>query len=687
MNNNTRSLVVFVLCAALAPSAELPVRTVVLYKHGVGYFERGGTLGAGESARLDFKAAEMNDVLKSLTITDNGGKVTGVRYDSAIPLNQKLAEFPFHIGEGQPLSAVFDQLKGARVEMEFGPTKVAGDIVSARLIPADKEHAEREQLTLLLDSGELRNVDLAAASAIRFADPKLQLQFRDYLGALTTARSTDKRSVYIDSSDTKSRDVRAEYIMPMPAWKSSYRLLFEEAGQQPTLEGWAIVDNTTGEDWTNVHMSLISGKPISFVSQLYPPKYIARQGAELPEDQAVAPTVYKGVTGGVAGGIMGGVIGGLPAVPPPPATAKDLSGYARLDHLSKQQQAGSAGLTLQEQMGANGAAFSSVAPGGTATEIADLFQYAIKNPVTVKKNESAMLPFLQQKISARKLIIYSDPSKPNPLTAAELINNTGRTLDGGPITVYDAGAYAGEALVETVKNADKRFISYGVDLGTRITTAQNSRSDNIREIHVRNGILTTRSARIEKKTYTVHNVDARAKTLVIEHPLRSQYKLIDTPAPAETASNVYRFEVKVPANGDVAFPITEENLYNQDFAISSITPPNLLIYIENKNISDAARRQLQQISDLKTQLANVERDKSRIDSDVQNVTRDEERNRQNIASLSQVSGQQQLVQDYARKLSQQETQISKLRDNQAQLETQRTSLQTQLNTLIEKLDF
>src|ERR1700734_2101331 len=144
---NSRSLVALIVCAALAPSAELPVRTVVLYKHGVGYFERGGPLGPGESARLDFRAEEMNDVLKSLTINDRGGKVTGLRYDSSIPLDQKLNEFPFRINNGEPLSAVIDQLKGARIEMEFGPQKVSGAIVSARLVAGDKERAEREQLT------------------------------------------------------------------------------------------------------------------------------------------------------------------------------------------------------------------------------------------------------------------------------------------------------------------------------------------------------------------------------------------------------------------------------------------------------------------------------------------------------------------------------------------------------------
>ncbi len=146
-----------------------------------------------------------------------------------------------------------------------------------------------------MDTGELRNVDLAAATSIRFPDAKLQLQFKDYLAALTGARSQDKRSVYIDSTDSKSRDVQADYIIPMPAWKSSYRLLFADTGQ-PTLEGWAIVDNTTGEDWTNVHLSLVSGKPISaFISQLYAPNIHPATGRRVAwRIEAVAPTVHTG---------------------------------------------------------------------------------------------------------------------------------------------------------------------------------------------------------------------------------------------------------------------------------------------------------------------------------------------------------------------------------------------------------
>lgn len=662
-----RSVIAVALCPVLVCAAELPVRTVVLYKHGVGYFERSGTLGPGESARLDFKADEMNDVLKSLTVNDQGGKVTDLRYDSSIPLDQKLADFPFRINNGEPLSTVIDQLKGARIEMEFGPQKVTGAIVSARLIEGEKDRPEREQLTLLMDSGELRNVDLAAATAIRFTDQQLQLQFKDYLAALTSARSKDKRSVYIDSTDSKSRQVRAEYIIPMPAWKSSYRLLFGETGAQPTLEGWAIVDNTTGEDWTNVRLSLVSGKPISFISQLYPPKYITRLGAELAEDKPVAPTVYTGAV--------------QAAVPPPPAVAAGVAaGSLRINGLPAASQA-------VRVEGMDSIQESSISPRGAATEIADLFEYDIATPVTVRKDESAMMPFLQQKISARKLVIYSDSARSNPFNAAELTNNTGRTLDGGPITVFDAGAYAGEALIETVKNSDKRFINYGVDLGTRIATNLDSRNDNVREVHAHNGLLITRAAQVQKKTYTVHNVDARAKTLIIEHPVRSGYDLINTAKPAEIATNVYRFEMNLPANGSLDFPVTEEHVYDSQFTLSSMTPDTLLTYIRNKAITDNGRRQLQQISDLKTQIATADTERRSVTDRENALARDEERNRQNIASLSNVSGQQQIVQDYARKLSDQETQIARLRDRATALDQQRTALQAQVNSLIEKLDF
>ncbi|MDQ6699860.1 MAG: DUF4139 domain-containing protein, partial [Acidobacteriota bacterium] len=624
-------------------------------------------LAAGESARLDFKPSEMNDVLKSLTVSEKGGgKISGLRYDSSIPLDEKLSDFPFKIEPGQPLSAVLDQLKGARVEIQFGSEKVSGSILGARNVPSDEKRPEREQITLLLDSGELRTFDLAAATGIRFSDPKLQQQLKEYLSALTGARSKDKRSVYIESTDAKTREVSASYVIPTPIWKSSYRLIFDAAAQ-PTLEGWAIVDNTTGEDWTKVRMSLVSGKPISFISALYEPRFVTRPTAELPEERAQAPVIHGGAVDAEnqapRRGIMGGIAGGLPSAAPPAAKQMPGTFFSRAE-----------------------VAPSSIVDAASGQAVGELFEYRVATPVTIRKNESAMLPFLQQKIDARKLLIYSDPGSQHPLNAAELTNATGKTLDGGPITVFDAGAYAGEALVETVKTGDKRLISYAVDLGTRITTNLESKSDIVREIHVNRGILTARVAGVETKTYTARNVDSKAKTLIVEHAVRPQYRLLNQ-KPLETTAGAYRFEVKLPPGATEKFPVTEERVYSNSFSLTNVTPDLLLTYVQNRELSASARQQLQHILDLKNQIAATDTDSKRVEAQAATLIRDQERTRQNIASLNQVSGQQQQVQTYAARLAQQESELATLRDREAELQKKKAALEAELNAAIQKLDF
>ncbi len=656
--------------AAAAFAADLPIRQVVLYKHGVGYFERAGQLAAGEAARLDFRAAEMNDVLKSLTIEEQGGgKVAGVRYDSSEPLSQKLGEFPFQLGAGQPLSAVLDQLKGARVELKFAET-VAGAIVGARLVAADEKHAEREQIALLLDSGDLRNFDLAAATSIRFADPKLQLQFKDYLAALTGARSKEKRSVYIDSTDARSRSLTASYLIPTAIWKSSYRLIFGPDGQ-PMLEGWAIVDNTTGEDWANVQLALVSGRPISFVSRLYEPRYVNRPSADLPEDRAQAPVMHGGAVeaeplamkamAGFAGGVIGGIVGNAPAAAPPPPVRKQATAASPFF-------------------------LSSVAATAAGRELGELFEYRMAAPVTVRKGESAMLPFLQQKIDARKLLIYSGEGSEHPTDAAELTNSSGKTLDGGPITVYDGGGYAGEALMDTLKSGDKRLISYAVDLGTRITTQFDTRGELVREIRARRGVLTTRTAFVETKTYTIRNVDAKLKTLIIEHPARPGYTLLDR-KPWEKTANAYRFEVKLAGGTTEKFPVPEERVEESSLAVVNLTPDLLYTYIQNKTLSDAGRRQLEEIRKAKEQIAATEEEIRRADSQADDLVKDQDRIRKNIESLNQVSGQQQQVQSYARQLAAQEGRLASLRDRHAELARKLAAMRQELDKLVDALSF
>jgi hypothetical protein len=655
------------LPAMLVPAlfaAELPVTQVTLYKHGVAHFERAGELKPGDTVRLDFKPDEMNDVLKSLTINDrNGGKVSGVRYDSSEPLDKRLEEFPFQVGQGSSLAAFLDQMKGARIELKMGTGDVAGTIVSARAIrETEKERtSEREVIVLLMDSGDIRTLDLAAASAVRLSDPKLQNQLAGYLMVLNLSHAKDRRSVYIDALGSGARQLTASYMTPAAVWKSSYRLIFGAAGE-PVLEGWAILDNTSGEDWNNVRLSVVSGKPVSFISKLYEPRYVQRPVVELAENQAAAPVVYQGALEAVVN---------KAAAPAPQRFQARLGGAA--------------------QIGSVDALASSVQPSSFAAtadgrQTGELFEYSFASPVTVKQGESAMLPFLQQKIGARKLLVYSESYGLNPRDAAELTNNTGKTLDGGPITVYDAGAYAGEALVETLPMGDKRLISYGVDLGTRVTTAFDSSQAVVREMHFRRGVLTTRSATQETKTFTIKNVDAKAKTLVIEHGQRPGYTLLER-KPSETTANAYRFEVKLAASETATFPVREERVFDQSYSLTNLTPDVLASYVQNKALSEAARRQLDQIAQKKSEIAANDAATRQAEQDVTSLNQDQSRLRSNIESLNRVSGQQDQVQQYARQLAAAETRLAALRDTQSDLRKKKATLEGELNSLMDRLEF
>ena len=654
--------------------ADLPVREVVLYKHGVGYFERSGRLAAGEAARLDFDAAEMNDVLKSLTVDERGsGWISGLRYDSIDLLGHRLAEFGFQLGAAQSLSKTLDQLKGSRLELQFGSETVGGVILGARTLAGGDKQPEREQLTLMLDSGEFRTLDLSAATGLRFTDPKLQGQFKDYLAALAAARSKEKRSVYIDSTNAKEREVTARYMIPEPVWKSSYRLIFG-TGAKPTLEGWAIVDNTSGEDWDKVKLSLVSGRPISFVSQLYPPRYVNRPNAELPDDQAAKPVIHQAAFDAE----MRAAAPRLKAGPNTVASLNEAVGAG---------VGGAAFLQNDKDLAAQGvAAPSSIVAAAAGRDLGELFEYRISQPVSIRNNESAMLPFLQQPLDARKLLIYIQRGSEHPTNAVELTNSSGETLDGGPVTVYDGGAYAGEALMETLKAGDKRLISYAVDLGTRVTEAFGSKQAVVREIHASRGILTTKSAAEETRTYTARNVDQKSKTLIIEHPLRPGYELLNQ-KPMEKTATAYRFEVALAPGASAELPVSEERVYEQTASVTNLTPDMLLTYIRNRDLSAAARGQLQRIADQKAQLAEAGLAANDAEKQIRDLTSDEERIRRNIQSLNNISGQQQQVQNYARQLDAHEQQLAGLRDHQADLQRRQSALQTELNRQIDALSF
>jgi uncharacterized coiled-coil protein SlyX len=661
---------VLLLLGGSVPGAELPVKKVILYKHGIGYFERGGEIPAGTSARLDFKSGEMNDVLKSLTVSDaTGNSVAGVRYDSSLPLNEKLREFPFALRDKSPLVDFLDQLKGAEIELTVGSAApVTGQIVGARVMPSEKPQTNTETVTILTSAGTIANFELAGVSKVKLADAELQRQLGDYLRSLNAARSREQKSVYIDSARDAARRLSVAYAIPMPVWKSSYRLVLDAGAQKkPVLEGWAIIDNTTNEDWTRVDLSVISGRPISFISRLYEPKLVQRQVAELAEEAPVGPTVYKGVA---AAPLPGVAVGGM-------VERRQMNAQMRSDAAVAMMPAE----PMQLQT-------SSVAVAMETREAGELFEYKFAQPVTVKRNESAMLPFVQQEIGARKLLIYTQGSaQENPFNAAELTNSTGKTLDGGPLSVYDGGVYAGEALVNTFKAGDKRLLSYALDLGTRVTEElEDGRERKLVQATAVAGTINTRHVTEVSRTYKVTNVDKKAKTLVLEHPIVPGYTLLSA-KPGEQTANHYRFELKLTGEPAQTLVVKEQRVDAESILISSYGDDELEYLRSNTALSANAKRVLGEIAALRRQVADSENALKGYSQQIADANQDVERLRRNLSSLNGVVGQQERVQKYAADLAAMDGKIVTLRDQAAAETKKRDEVKRQLSAKIEGATF
>jgi hypothetical protein len=331
-------------------------------------------------------------------------------------------------------------------------------------------------------------------------------------------------------------------------------------------------------------------------------------------------------------------------------------------------------------------AIQSTAQGAAGATVGELFEYHFAGPVTIKKNQSAMLPFLQDDITARKLLIYSDPDGEHPVNAAEVTNNTAKTLDGGPITVYDGGAYAGEALFETVKTGDKRLIGYAVDYGTRVASAYGSGEQTVREIHAKSGLIVVRYAQRQTRTYTVKNLDPKPKTLMVEEAAIDQYSLL-SPSPAERTATAYRFEVKLRGNGTEHLKVEQEQVTYSSTGVVSSTPDFLLTLVSNKQLTAAGRTQLQVIADLKQRIAANDAALDSTKAQMNDLNSDQSRLRQNIDSLNRVRGQEDQVGKYSTQLAGNETELAKLRDETRDLAQRKAILANDLRGLIARLDF
>src|SRR5437773_297360 len=426
----------------VSPQATLPLSEVVLYSSGVGYFQRDGSIDGRGHMELRFKVDNINDLLKSMVVQDfDGGRVAAVTYDSRDPITKTLQGFAVDLTTHPSLGALLGQIRGESIEVA-APNPVRGVILGVEQKQervGDDRVVEVEYLNLLAQDG-LRSLPLSQVQRIQIANEHLDAELRQALAVLASGHDTQKKTVALEFDGEGSRHVRLAYIIETPIWKTSYRLVLSDS-EQPFLQGWAIVENTTDEDWQNVRLSLISGRPLSFTMDMYEPLYVQRPVVVPDLYASLKPQVYGEAMEGrekkPAVALRGGSISETRT-----AMRGDLA-YAdeKAEASRNRAVAASPPPELELQQGV-----TSVAQ---ATELGEVFQYAIATPVSLARQKSALLPIVNQAVEGTKLSIYNERvHAKHPLNGLRLKNSTALHLMQGPITVFDGGAYAGDARID-----------------------------------------------------------------------------------------------------------------------------------------------------------------------------------------------------------------------------------------------
>ncbi len=669
--------------AETTSQATLPLTKIVLYASGVGYFQRDGQIDGRSQVALRFKVDNINDLLKSMIVQDfDGGQVSTVTYDSRDPITRTLKSFAIDLTDNAGLGNLLWQMRGEPVEVAT-PNPVQGVILGVETKKeraGDDEVIDVEYVNLLTDSG-FRSIPLPQVQNLHVTNAQLNTEIRQALAVLATSHDTQKKTVTLVFDGAGRRRVRVAYIMETPVWKTSYRLVLSDT-EPPFLQGWALVENTTDEDWQDVRLSLISGRPVSFTMDMYEPLYAQRP--------VVVPEVYAGLRPQVYGQAMEtggealrearaqeeGRAARKAEAPGGGAAARPRAMMAAEPKLAPPPAPAVAPAPLVLEQGVTAAA--------QAAELGEFFEYAISTPVSLARQKSAMLPIVNAAVEGAKVSIYNQRvHAKHPLYGVRLRNATALHLLQGPITVFDGGVYAGDARIEDLPPGQERLLSYAMDLKTEVEPVSEPEQRELVTVSVRKGtLLATHKARAET-TYNIRNRDQKPHLVLIEHPFRADWQLVAPSTATERTRDVYRFAVTVAPGEGTRLRVREERPLQQSVALTDSGPDVLAYYLRATQVSDKVKEALQRVSTLRDRLDQTVQQGRRFEQQIHDITQEQARIRENMGKLAQNS---ELYNRYVRKLDQQETEIDKIRKDSEALKKTEVQQRSELNDYLMGLD-
>lgn len=688
---------------AAAPAA-LPVTAVTLYTSGVGYFERGGQVDGDVAQTLLFPVGQINDVLKSLVLLDGGGgTIRPVTYGALDPVSKQLQAFSVDVSDNPDPATLLNRMRGASVTVTYadaaGPKTVTGTIVGVQTqtvaLPNNGGMTQQSSLTLLVDGG-LKTIPLASVMDTEINDPELRRELGAALAVVAQSRDASKRPVTLNFAGHGRRHVSVGYLTEAPLWQSSYRLVL---GKAPVLQGWALVQNTGQDDWANVHLTLVSGRPISFLQDLYTPLYVPRPVVQASVNASPIPQTYNG---NLQADQPVSTSAPTAALPPPPAlnnrlnndegvlgTVVDEQRRAKISAFP--QMNAPQGYTVNGTYGGRRAdslaqALIQSGPKTNGAELGTaLFTYQIAQPISIGRQKSAMIPFLASPIQAQAVSIFNpNVQADHPLLGARVKNTSTLHLMGGPITVFDESTggtgYVGDALIEDTEPGQTRLMSYAVDLGVDGHSEGAAGKARTFSVKLYQGNLIIKVHREQSVLYTLKNNSSKPRTIVVEHPYHgTDWKLLEPLKAEERTADLYRFDLPLAAHESRKFTVREAYPDITSYGLLQADPDTLLLYVKNGEADPAVRAALQDILARRQRLNEFQTKIAAIDARTQSITQGQDRIRNNMRELDRNSA---LYTRYVGELDAQETKLASLQAQKAALQAELTQAQSALNDYV-----
>ena len=689
---------------AAAQSNPLPIRRVILYSNGVAYVERRGFVTGDAQVDLSFKQSQVDDVLKSMVVLDLGnGRIGAVSYNSSAPASARTAEIPFNVSatsessENEPggLASVLSQLQGAKVAITSTKGNAIGAILTVEKKPAaigkdDKKDGPAipsYSVVVAAEDGEVTSFDLADIRGVKLLEDDVRHDINEFANATASTRRRDAKTISIATQGAGRREIVVSYTIAAPIWKTTYRVVMDDAGK-PFFQGWAIVDNVSDDDWNGVQLSLVSGSPVSFIQNLQKPLYRYRPIIPIPDDLNLDPQVYdegevrgsgsgSGTGEGYGNGSGGGVAGTINT-----RQIKDLPANGRSYANNAMVEVTSVSDALVNQQG-------GIQTAATGSELGDLFEYKIADPVTVTRNRSALIPIVQTTMEGERVSIYNQAARADrPMSGMMLTNTTPLTFEGGSMTILDRDAYAGEALMERLKPKEKRLISFALDLGTRVSVDEVGDDRRPAQlIKVVNGTFQVHYFKDEKHTYHLSNQTEHEKVVYIEHAIRKDWGLSDdTVKPDIVTEKYYRFRVTLKPFEKVDLPVTERQGLMDSYSLGAITPDQVRIFVSRKYIDPALEARLDELIALRAKIAETDKTLAALDEEQERIAADQKRFRENIEALTKTPEAKTLIDRYIAKANDQESRLEAIEKQRQSLLVDKERQQDALGQAIKNFE-